>query len=196
MRLIVREERPQPGAPLRITDVNGIRITALVINTTRGQLADLQLRHRRRARAEDRIRAAKDTGPAELPLHDCTRNEIWCAIVALAGDLLAWMQTRALNEHHARRWEPDRLRLRLLSSQPGTRAPVVADCCTWPPRHRSPPSPFGHSPAGRSWPRHDRSTPADPRHPVPTTRGPGRPRVLPLRAGGRRIPPRGRDHEQ
>jgi hypothetical protein len=27
-----------------------------------GQLADLEFRHRRRARAEDRIRAAKDTG--------------------------------------------------------------------------------------------------------------------------------------
>jgi hypothetical protein len=32
--------------------------------------------------------------------------------VALAADLLAWMQTLA---HDARRWEPKRLRLRLLS---------------------------------------------------------------------------------
>ena len=29
--------------------------------------------------------------------------------------LLAWMQTLALTEHPARRWEPKRLRLRLLS---------------------------------------------------------------------------------
>src|SRR4051812_12112190 len=115
MRLIVRKERPHPGAQLRITDLDGHRITAFVTNTTRGQLADLELRHRRRARAEDRIRAAKDTGLANLPLQDFAQNQIWCAIVALAGDLLAWMQTLALTEHPARRWEPKRLRLRLLS---------------------------------------------------------------------------------
>jgi hypothetical protein len=115
MRLIVRKERPHPGAQLRITDVDGMRITAFVTNTTRGQLADLELRHRRRARAEDRIRCAKDTGLANLPLHDFAQNEIWCALVALAADLTAWMQTLALAGHDARRWEPKRLRLRLLT---------------------------------------------------------------------------------
>ena len=115
MRLIVRKERPHPGAQLRITDVDGHRITAFVTNATRGQLADLELRHRRRARAEDRIRCAKDTGLANLPLHDFAQNEIWCAIVALAADLTAWMQTLALTGHASRRWEPKRLRLRLLS---------------------------------------------------------------------------------
>jgi hypothetical protein len=115
MRLIVRKERPHPGAQLRITDLDGHRITAFVTNTARGQLVDLELRHRRRARAEDRIRCAKDTGLANLPLHDFTQNQIWCAIVALAADLVAWMQTLALTGHEARRWEPKRLRLRLLS---------------------------------------------------------------------------------
>jgi Transposase DDE domain group 1 len=119
MRLIVRKERPHPGAQLRITDIDGLRVTAFVTNTTRGQLADLELRHRRRARCEDRIRAAKDTGLANLPLHDFTQNQIWCAIVALAADLTAWMQTLALTGHagyeQARRWEPKRLRLRLFS---------------------------------------------------------------------------------
>jgi hypothetical protein len=115
MRLIVRKERPHPGAQLRITDLDGHRITAFVTNTVRGQLADLELRHRRRARAEDRIRCAKDTGLASLPLHDFAQNEIWCAIVALAADLVAWMQTLALAGQEARRWEPKRLRLRLLS---------------------------------------------------------------------------------
>jgi DDE family transposase len=115
MRLIVRKERPHPGAQLRITDVEGMRITAFVTNTIRGQLADLELRHRRRARAEDRIRAAKDTGLTNLPLHDFAQNQIWCALVALAADLLAWMQTLALTGHDARRWEPKRLRLRLLT---------------------------------------------------------------------------------
>ncbi len=115
MRLIVRKERPHPGAQLRITDVDGHRITAFVTNTARRQLADLELRHRRRARAEDRIRCAKDTGLANLPLHDFAQNDIWCAIMALAADLVAWMQTLALIGHDARRWERKRLRLRLLS---------------------------------------------------------------------------------
>src|SRR5439155_23125515 len=91
IRLIVRKERPHPGAQLRITDLDGHRITAFVTNTHRGQLADLELRHRRRARAEDRIRCAKDTGLANLPLRDFAQNEIWCAIVALAADLVARM---------------------------------------------------------------------------------------------------------
>ena len=115
MRLIVRKERPHPGAQLRITDVDGHRITAFVTNTTRGQLADLELRHRRRARAEDRIRCAKDTGLTNLPLHDFAQNQIWCALIALACDLLAWMQTLALTGTDARRWEPKRLRLRLFT---------------------------------------------------------------------------------
>ncbi|PZS19812.1 MAG: IS1380 family transposase [Pseudonocardiales bacterium] len=115
MRVIVRKERPHPGAQLRITDADGHRVTAFATNTTRGQLADLELRHRRRARCEDRIRIAKDTGLMNLPLHDFTQNQIWCAIVALAVELTAWMQMLALAGHDARRWEPKRLRLRLFS---------------------------------------------------------------------------------
>jgi hypothetical protein len=128
MRVIVRKERPHPGAQLRITDVDGHRITAFATNTRSGgkggQLADLELRHRRRARAEDRIRCAKDTGLRNLPLHDFTQNQIWCAIVALAVELTTWIQMLAFtdpstdgsgNSHQARRWEPKRLRLRLFS---------------------------------------------------------------------------------
>ncbi|SEM15374.1 hypothetical protein SAMN04515665_1365 [Blastococcus sp. DSM 46786] len=35
--------------------------------------------------------------------------------MALDAELVAWMQTLALAGHEARRWEPKRLRLRLLS---------------------------------------------------------------------------------
>jgi hypothetical protein len=72
------------------------------------------LRHRRRARCEDRIRAAKDTGLRNLPLHGYDQNQIWCEIIALACELLAWMQMLALTGP-ARRWEPKRLRLRLFA---------------------------------------------------------------------------------
>jgi hypothetical protein len=65
MAVIVRHERPHPGAQLRLTDADGHRLTAFATNTPSDrpgrQLADLELRNRRQARAEDRIRAAKDT---------------------------------------------------------------------------------------------------------------------------------------
>ena len=67
MRVIVRKERPHPGAQLRFTDIDGHRFTAFATDAKKGQLADLELRHRRRARCEDRIRCAKDTGLRNLP---------------------------------------------------------------------------------------------------------------------------------
>ena len=119
MRVIVRKERPHPGAQLRFTDPDGHRYTAFATNTAPGgpgrQLADLELRHRRRARVEDRIRAAKDTGLRNLPLHELDQNRIWQAVVALACDITAWTQMLALTDHPARRWEPKRLRLRIFS---------------------------------------------------------------------------------
>lgn len=115
MRLIIRKERPHPGAQLRFTDHDGLRLTAFATNSTHGQIPDLELRHRRRARCEDRIRIAKDTGLTNLPLHGFAQNQIWCAIVQLAMDLTAWMQMLALADHPARRWEPKRLRLHLFS---------------------------------------------------------------------------------
>jgi hypothetical protein len=80
MRVILPKERPHPGAQLRLTDADGRRLTAFATNTPPGaphrQLADLELRHRRRARAEDRIRAAKDTtsGALSYPQRRITRR--------------------------------------------------------------------------------------------------------------------------
>jgi hypothetical protein len=119
MRVIARRERPHPGAQLRLTDHNGWRITCFATNTPKSagwRLSDLELRHRQRARAEDRIRGLKDTGLRKLPFHDYAKNQIWVEIVALAADLLAWTQTLAFNDHHpARRWEPKALRFKILA---------------------------------------------------------------------------------
>lgn len=114
IRVIVRKERPHLGAQLRFTDRDGMRLIAFATNTRTGQLADLELRHRHRARCEDRIRAAKDTGMTNLPYHRFDANRVWLALVALALDLTAWMQMLALTGHDAQRWEPKALRLRLL----------------------------------------------------------------------------------
>jgi len=123
MRVIARRERPHPGAQLRLTDHNGWRITCFATNTgvdptgrAGWPVQDLEVRHRQRARAEDRIRNLKDTGLRNLPFHGYAHNQIWLEIVALAADLLTWTQTLAFDHHEpARRWEPKRLRFRILA---------------------------------------------------------------------------------
>ena len=117
MRVIARKERPHPGAQLRLTDADGHRITCFATNATNATSDDLpvlELRHRRRARVEDRIRAAKDTGLANLPYADAASNQLWLELVLLAQDLLAWMQLLALDGEHAVA-EPKRLRLHLFA---------------------------------------------------------------------------------
>jgi hypothetical protein len=115
MRIIARREHPHPGAQLRITDQDGWRITLFATNTRGGRLADLERRHRLRARAEDRIRGLKDTGMTNLPLQAFAKNQIWLELVQLAAELLTWTQLLAWHDQPARTWEPKRLRLRLLA---------------------------------------------------------------------------------
>lgn len=90
-------------------------------NTASEAIAALELRHRQRARAEDRIRAARTTGLRNLPLHDTAQNQIWLEIVQIALDLLTWMPLLALTGQ-ARLWEPRRLRLRFFSTAAQLRA--------------------------------------------------------------------------
>jgi hypothetical protein len=115
MRLVVRKERPHPGAQVRITDADGMRITCFATNTPDRPIAELELRHRLQARAEDRIRAARATGLRDLPLHHTAQNKVWLEIVQIALDLLAWMPMLAMTGK-ARLWEPRRLRFRLFSA--------------------------------------------------------------------------------
>ncbi len=115
MRVIARRERPHPGAQLRITDHEGWRLTVFATNTRGGRLADLEVRHRLRARAEDRIRGLKDTGLTNLPLQAFAKNQIWLELAQLAAELLTWTQLLAWPDQAARTWEPKRLRLRLLA---------------------------------------------------------------------------------
>jgi Transposase DDE domain group 1 len=65
-RLILRKERPHPGAQLTFTDIDGHRVTAFLTDTGRGvipgQVAGLELRHRQHARW--RTASAKARQPA------------------------------------------------------------------------------------------------------------------------------------
>jgi Transposase DDE domain group 1 len=93
-RLILRKERPHPGAQLTFTDVDGHRITAFLTDTGRGviahQIAGLELRHRRHARVEDRIRQAKASGLRNLPCRGQEENSAWLEAVLAAADLVCW----------------------------------------------------------------------------------------------------------
>ena len=61
MRVIMRRELPHQGAQLRFEDVGGYRLTAFATNTKVGQLADLEVRHRLRARCQGTASAARKT---------------------------------------------------------------------------------------------------------------------------------------
>ena len=76
-------------------------------------IATLELRHRQRARVEDRIRGAKATGLGNLPIDRWRRNTVWLELVLAAQDLLCWTQALLLEGHLAVA-EPKTLRYRLL----------------------------------------------------------------------------------
>jgi hypothetical protein len=112
-RVIVRRERPHPGAQLSFTDHDGHRFQAMLTDQPDPNIAALERRHRARARVEDRIRAAKDCGLENLPFRDFDANAVWLELVLCAQDLLFAVQALALDGELAR-CEPKRLRYRLL----------------------------------------------------------------------------------
>jgi len=112
-RVIVRRERPHPGAQLSFTDHDGHRFQAILTDQPDTDIAYLEARHRGHARVEDRIKAGKDTGMDKLPFRDYAMNAVWLELSLIAQDLLAWTKALALDGELAR-CEPERLRYRLL----------------------------------------------------------------------------------
>jgi hypothetical protein len=113
-RVIVRRERPHPGAQLDLLETrDGWRYTCFATDTAAGQLAFLDARHRAHARVEDRIRTAKDTGLNHFPSRVFAINSAWLSVVMLAVDLLSWTRHLVLDGHLAKA-EPKTLRYRLL----------------------------------------------------------------------------------
>lgn len=102
-RLILRKERPHPGAQLRFTDADGMRVTAFITDTSPGvvpgQIAGLELRHRQHARVEDRIRELKATGLRNLPCHSFNANAAWLQIALAATDLVTWTRLIGFTAH-------------------------------------------------------------------------------------------------
>jgi hypothetical protein len=112
-RLIVRRERPHPGAQLSFTDHDGYRFQAILTDQTDPDIAVVECRHRQHAHVEDRIRDDKDTGLSKFPFKDFALNEVWLEIVMLAHDLIVWTQALVLDGQLANA-EPKRIRYRLL----------------------------------------------------------------------------------
>jgi hypothetical protein len=112
-RVIVRRERPHPGAQLSFTDHDGHRFQATLLDSPDADIAYLEARHRGHARVEDRIRVGKDCGLEKLPFRDYEMNAVWLELVGIAQDLLAWNKALCLDGELAR-CEPKRLRYRLL----------------------------------------------------------------------------------
>jgi Transposase DDE domain group 1 len=113
-RLIVRRERPHPGAQLSLFDtIEGFRHTAFITDTPGEDLAALDLRHRQRGRAEQIIRDTKACGLARLPFDGAANNDRWMQLTFTANDLLCWARRISLTGP-LRRATPKTIRHRLL----------------------------------------------------------------------------------
>lgn len=115
-RLIVRRERPHPGAHLDLFDTSeGFRHQVVATDTGHGggSIQYLEVRHRAHARVEDRIRTGKDTGFGRFPSRQFAINAAWLELSLTGIDLLAWTRTMLLDGELAAA-EPKKLRYRLL----------------------------------------------------------------------------------
>lgn len=96
-RVIVRRERPHPGAQLRLADTDGFRYQAILTTQTGPDIAAIERTHRQRGRCEQRIAALKDTGARNLPFSDQAANALWLELCLTAGDLICWTQHLTLD---------------------------------------------------------------------------------------------------
>lgn len=182
-RLILRKERPHPGAQLHFTDSDGLWVAAFISDTSNGvvegQLAGLELRHRQHARVEDRIREAKATGLRNLPFNAVDANAAWLEIVLTATDLVAWAKLIGVTG------DPDLANVRSTRSATGSctsppvspAAPDKPDFESTPPgagQQRSPPPGPGSAPRStkyRTVARTRRKTPPALESPPPSDTG-------------------------
>lgn len=98
MRVLVRRERPHPGAAISVFEAHdGWRYQCVATDTDHRQLPFLEARHRAHARVEDRVKAIKHTGMGRFPSREFDINQTWLQLALTAADLIAWTQTTLLN---------------------------------------------------------------------------------------------------
>ena len=98
MRVLVRRERPHPGAQISLMEAHdGWRYQCVATDTDHGQLPFLKARHRAHAHVEDRVKAIKHTGMGRFPSREFAINQVWLQLALTAADLIAWTQTILLH---------------------------------------------------------------------------------------------------
>ncbi|MDQ1005543.1 thioesterase domain-containing protein [Streptomyces sp. V4I23] len=141
-RIIVRRERPHPGAQLSLFDLDeGLRHQVFLTDTPYsggGSAQFLEVRHRGHACVEDHIRCGKTTGFGRFPSRDFAINTVWLELSLTAIDLMAWTRVLLLDGELATA-EPKKLRYRLLHVAArltrGGRRLRLRISATWPWRH-------------------------------------------------------------
>jgi hypothetical protein len=141
-RIIVRRERPHPGAQLSLFDQDeGLRHQVFLTDTpysSGGSAQFLEVRHRGHATVEDHIRCGKTTGFGRFPSRHFGVNTVWLELSLTAIDLLAWARVLLLDGELAAA-EPKKLRYRLLHVAArltrGGRRLRLRISATWPWRH-------------------------------------------------------------
>jgi Transposase DDE domain group 1 len=119
MRLMARTEPLHPRHRKQASAVErqrGQRFQVVATDLPGYRYPKLDAFHRNHAVVESTIKAGKDLGLRRLPGYALAFNQAWCIAVAIACDLLAWLQLLALNHHQQlRRASPTILRRALLN---------------------------------------------------------------------------------
>ena len=116
LRVVVRREpvHPKYAKDLKPYELaTGFRYQALATSTPGRQLQWLDARHRAHTHVESGIRRSKALTLTRLPSSKFALNQAWCTLLALAMDLLSWLQLLALDGKLARA-EPATIRTELL----------------------------------------------------------------------------------
>ena len=125
MRVLVRRERPHPGAKISVIEAHdGWRCQYVATDTRREQLPFLETRHHTHAQVEDPVKAIKQTSVGHFPSREFQINQVWLALALTAADVIAWTQTILLDGA-------------LAAAEPKKRAPTPARRCPDRPRPTS-----------------------------------------------------------
>jgi hypothetical protein len=201
LRVLARTEPLHPRHRKQASDVEkrrGQRFQAIATDLPGHHYPRLDAFGRNHAGVESVIKDGKDLGLRRLPGHTLAFNQAWCATVAIAADLLAWLRLLAL-DHHQRlsKATPATLRRTL----PGAPARLIhhAPQADHPPGQQ-PPAPSRPHPGLEGQPGHGQptitTTPSVPTRPKAPTRPArqGIPRATPGRRPGPVTPEPRNDH--
>lgn len=115
--IYLRAEPLHPGARASLLDHEGHRLTAFLCNSPRWDTQTLDVRHRERARCENRIKTLKNTGLGKFPFASFAANQAWASIAALTMNMITWMGLAALPAGHSgATWDIKRWRYRVFAT--------------------------------------------------------------------------------